>query len=533
MLITGREISNSSALFVIFYGLLSVLAAFAVSTNISNRELDPDAVQNVRTASHLLHYGIYSYDHKEPPVRPTMKREPLPIFVLAGWIMLDYRLSHLRPYERLYSGFALTALKQVNLAWAFLTYIGICYLVWITSTNLSWRVIVPPFIIFMTNYSFFDSYVDRLLTEPPAACFLVWAACMLLKLVQSPGRNNAIRLAVFLALLSLTKAAFFYVSLCLIIVLGLFLYYRHYRRHDLNFTVRRAVAVSAVVLVSFLLVISIWIVRNGIALGQYRIADRGGDIFYFRVLLMQKPILGSLYAFSPRPYKPLIGELTGYNQEDLKSGGILEYAKKMRWDIYREMMRAEGVKYTRSKAQGWLMRKGLEAYITHPSYYLVWPLVFAYRVSFFLTPARNIGPFAFIASLLLVCNFLLVTIISIVTRRLETAAVFILPLTYYAFVAVVTHGIPRYGEPLTPFVWLAAAYTASALLEWLGQTWKSLVGQDDASVRRATRMHSPHSPGSGVEARTVVLLNILKGYCRPLPQVALWMITGEGTDRQR
>jgi hypothetical protein len=483
MLIRGRQISNLAALFVILYGLLSVLAVFAVSTNISNRELDPDAVQNVRTASHLVHYGIYSYDHEEPPVRPTMKREPLPIFVLAGWIMLDNRLSHVRPYERLYSGSALTALKQVNLAWAFLTYIGICYLVWITSTSVLWRVIVPPFIILMTNYSFFDSYVDRLLTEPPAACFLVWSACMLLKLVQSPGRNNSIFLGVLLALLALTKAAFFYVSLCLIIILGLFLYCR---RHHLHFTVRRAVEVSAVVLASFLLIISIWIVRNGIALGQFRIADRGGDIFYFRVLLMQKPILGSFYAFSPRPYKPLIGELTGYNKEDLKPGGILEYPKKMRWDLYREMMRAEGVKYSRSKAQGWLMRKGLEAYITHPSYYLVWPLVFAYRVSFFLTPARNLGPFAFTASLLLVCNFLLVTIISLVTRQLETAAVFILPFSYYAFVAVLTHGIPRYGEPLTPFIWLAAAYTASTLLECLGQTWKVFVGHAHASARHVT-----------------------------------------------
>ena len=248
MVIIGRYVSNSNAVFFICYGLLCILAAFAVSANISNRELDPDAVQNVRTASHLAHYGIYSYDHEEPPVRPTMKREPLPIFVLAGWIMLDNRLNYLRPYEELYSGSALTALKEVNLAWAFLTYIGICYLVWITSTNLLWRVIVPPFIIFMTNYSFLDSYIDRLLTEPPAACFLVWSACMLVNFVQLPGRNNAIRLGVLLALLALTKAAFFYVSLCLIIVLGLFLYYR---RHYLNFTVRGAVAVSAVVLVSF------------------------------------------------------------------------------------------------------------------------------------------------------------------------------------------------------------------------------------------------------------------------------------------
>jgi hypothetical protein len=322
----------------------------------------------------------------------------------------------------------------------------------------------------MTNYSFLDGYVDKMLTEPAAVCFLVWSACMLLKFVRLPEKNNAIWLGVSLALLALTKASFFYVSVFAVVIIGLLLYYR---QRGLNLTARSAVAASSVVLISFLLVIGIWIVRNGITSGQFRIADRGGDIFYFRVLLMQKPILGSLYAFSPPPYKPLIGDLTGYNREDLKPAGIMEYVKKKRWDIYREMMQSEGVKYSRSKAQGWLMRKGLEAYITHPSYYLVWPLIFAYRVSFFLTPyARHVPVFVYTVSFLLVCNFLLVTMISLAARQLETVAVFTLPFTYYAFLALVTHGIPRYGEPLTPFIWLAAAYTASAILERLGRTGK-------------------------------------------------------------
>ena len=91
-------------------------------------------------------------------------------------------------------------------------------------------------------------------------------------------------------------------------------------------------------MLSFLTIVGIWVARNAIELNKFRIAERGGDVFYFSVLLMERPILGSIYHFSPKEFRASLGKITGYTDDDLKEGGRLEYVKKRRWEIYREMM---------------------------------------------------------------------------------------------------------------------------------------------------------------------------------------------------
>ncbi len=443
-----------------FYIIISLVASALLLGKITERPLDPDAIQNVRIASHLAHFGIFSYDHFEPPNKPTMKREPIPIFALALLVMSDKTLAQARPFDKLFNDDPLLILKRINIFWCFVAYIGICVLIFLMYDNILWRLLVPPTVLLLTNYSLMDQYVDRLTTEVVAAAALVWAAVALLAFSKSPTRYRAIGVGVALACAALVKAALFYVSIFAIVTLGLLYFITNYEKEY-----KRRLRLSFTVLVlSFLTIVGIWVARNAIELNKFRIAERGGDVFYFRVLLMERPILGSIYHFSPKEFRASLGKITGYTDDDLKEGGRLEYVKKRRWEIYREMMGREGLKLSRSKAQAWLTRKAISEYAKHPSYYLVWPFVFAYRGSFILTPAHTNSVVLYFISLGLVVNFLGVGIVSFYRRDIKTYAVFVLPVGYFIFHALVTHSLQRYNEPLTPFVWLAAAYSVFHLL---------------------------------------------------------------------
>ena len=474
-----------------FYLLLCLSWSALLVTKITERPLDPDATQNVRMASHVAHYWFFSFDRKEPPKRPTMDREPIPVFALAAWILIDPALRNARPFQELHQGAPLVSLKKINLFWAFFLHLGMSFLIFSISPNLLWRVMVPPFIVVMTNLTLLNENVDRLLNELPAGCFLAWGAACMLLFVQKPTKQRGILLGLSLACLALTKAVFFYVSLGAIIVLAI----QMYRDRDAFetrmpipqfriFKGRRAFPVLGFVLLAFLGAIGIWVARNAIELNQFRIADRGGDVLYMRTLTMQKPFLGGLYAYAPTKYQPWLGKMTGYDRKDLRSGGRLaelsarnpeEDFRRKRWQIYRAEMEKAGVQFRgRNKAQGWLAREGLKRYVSDPVALVGWIPVYAMRGSFFLFDGISTSIIYVHLTVFLILNFLVVSLVSLFRSRVETCAVFLLALGLYLFHAMFTHGLSRYNEPIVPFVWLALVYTVSYLGDLVGRLWREL-----------------------------------------------------------
>jgi hypothetical protein len=313
----------------------------------------------------------------------------------------------------------------------------------------------------------------------------------MLLFVQRPSRRRAIILGISLACLALTKAAFFYISLGAIIVLAIQMYTRR-KAFEIqaplpSFRIlggQREFPILGFVLLSFLGVTGIWVVRNAVELHQFRIADRGGDVLYLRVLTMQKPILGGLYAYAPRVYQPWIGEITGYERKDIEPGGRLadllarnreDDIRKKRWKIYQAEMEKAGVKFRgRNKAQGWLAREALKRYVSDPVALVGWLPVFAMRGSFFLFNELTDKAIYIHLTVLLILNFLAVSLVSLFRSRVETCSVFMLALGLYLFHAMFTHGLQRYNEPLVPFVWLALVYTASYLGGLVARLWCEL-----------------------------------------------------------
>ena len=457
----------------VYYLALCLVWTGLLTTQITDSKLRPDALQNVRMASHLAHYGIISMDREDPPSLPSMHREPIPIVTLAAWILADPETKNARPYTKLYEGRPLASLKRINLIWSFFIQLGICVLVFLSSKNLIWRLTVPPFIIVLTNFSFLNYFVNQLLTEVQGACFLVWTAVFMLLFVRSPTVVRGIAVAVGFACLALTKAVFFYISFVALVVLALLLIARRDGAQKLSFY--KTASLLGVVLVCYLALVTPWMLRNAIELGHFNISGRGGDVLYFRVLLMERPILGSLYVYSRGPYRKRVGKLLGYKPKDLKPGGDLEVfhkdapreLKRRRWEIYEARMKAAGVSYrSRMDFASQLTREALKSYLAHPSHFLVWPFVFAYKSSFFMlgviketTDARWALNMRFDLSLLLVLNFMIVGIGSLLRLRAETCAVFLMSIGFFLFHALFSHCPLRYFQLLVPMVWLAAAFS--------------------------------------------------------------------------
>jgi hypothetical protein len=472
---------NANGALIAYYLVLSLLGSLCFIPKTFGHKIQGVAALDVRAAYHLLHDGVISTS--DTPASPSMKREPIPVILFGGWMWLNPTLYDAPSYTNIVNDSALViSMKKMNFVWIFLINMSLCVLAYLISTTLYWRLLVPPFLIAATKFSFLNYFFNTLLPELPAAFFLLWLSIFMLLFVRRPTIARAIGAGVALACLALTKAAAFYLGFCVIPIVAILLLVpqRQY--------LMRTAAVTAACLTAFLAVTGVWIVRNGIEIGHYRIADRGGDVLAYRVILMGYPILGSIYAYSPPPYRPFVGMLTGNEEKDIMPGGALSGLpgsfitkensqeidlRKKRWDIYRDKMMAEGVTIDRaqySEADSWLTRQALKDYFSTPSSYLVWPLVFAYKGSFFLTDGfRNSQAPQYTLSLVLVINFLVISVGSLVRFRSETCAVFIMPLAIYAFHAFFTHNFLRYNEPLTPFVYLAAAYSFSALANFIAR----------------------------------------------------------------
>ena len=102
---------------------LVVAAVFAYLTlgyTTHNPILD-DAAQNTRSAYHLVHAGVIGRDQEESETpHPQMRREPLPIVVTAGFLLLHPAFSQPYTMTDLMDGRLTETVKGVNAFWRFL-----------------------------------------------------------------------------------------------------------------------------------------------------------------------------------------------------------------------------------------------------------------------------------------------------------------------------------------------------------------------------------------------------------------------------
>ena len=125
-------------------------------------------------------------------------------------------------------------------------------------------------------------YAGTLLTESLSALLIILVLTMLLKTVRSNSYRDGVILGILIGLLVLNRSL--YVMLFIPVLLFLFAYIRPQiimKVYPLNFD-WKSVTVTSVVLVTFILVISPWVIHNYIALGKFvPHSTQGGQVLMY------------------------------------------------------------------------------------------------------------------------------------------------------------------------------------------------------------------------------------------------------------
>ena len=157
---------------------LSVACYFAYVTFGYTTE-DPitkDALENARAAYHLVHTGVIGADAVETAnPKPQIRREPVPILVIAAFLLVHPEFD--RPYTiaELTSGPLAQSVKGVNAFWRFLAALFIFLLCkelfadWLLSAAIALVCLAVSEVLFFAR----PPYVDRLYTEIPAAALIL------------------------------------------------------------------------------------------------------------------------------------------------------------------------------------------------------------------------------------------------------------------------------------------------------------------------------------------------------------------------
>lgn len=290
------------------------------STRINDDTIYADAGQNLWMALNLERVGMISLS-ETAPYKPTMIREPLPIFVGALAVRaVDSVLGPAPPSEYFY-GKRAELLKYQNIFWLSL----LSATLFVIGRRLG--LAFPPALlcVLLGNLLLLNSWyglcnLNSLLTESAAAALLTLASLMLAAGVGS-GRLKLVALAgICFGLSALVKASFLYVTIGLGLALPVLALL-------LKMSLRSAAAQAAVLVGVTVLVVLPWMFRNEQSVGYFEIAGRAGEALHDRSvmdLMTRDEYLGSFYAWAPYPFGGVIRRVLGYSKADMNEGGRLQ-----------------------------------------------------------------------------------------------------------------------------------------------------------------------------------------------------------------
>jgi hypothetical protein len=321
-----REIT-SAAFGVI---VLAVALVFAGLTTLytTDRVIQKDAAQNMRGAYNLVHSGVISLGRQENG-RPVaqMRREPLPIAVLAGLLVLHPAFAQPYTIEELLNGRLTETVKQVNIFWRFLAAIFLFLLCFELFPDRRVAAGIGLVSLAASELLFFASLnvVDRIYTELPEAALMLLAAWSAVRFVRSKTKPRAAMLGVSLGLLALCKAAFLFIGLGFLVLLLVTERPGQFQASPRRSAWANRLLTYAVIALAMFATVGPWIARNAVLFGTPKVASgTDASVLGIRMLLLEHSLLGLYYLYRPPGFrKRLAGPLPGYSYDDLKQGGRL------------------------------------------------------------------------------------------------------------------------------------------------------------------------------------------------------------------
>ncbi len=463
--------------------VLAVIVALSwqLAANMGAGGFSSDGRQNLRLSYHLWTEGTFSEDGSQP----SYMREPLAIAATAAHMAFLTDIPASAGIDQLmenadYAG----QILRVNLFYL----IGLLPTIWWLAWLLTRSHLVATLAI-VGSWWFFariSHNTGNLLTEGPAALFLVLAAGAMVWLVQTKRLRAAVLAGLMLGALALTKAAALYVALVAIplLVLSLILFGRLPRR--------RALVLFAVTALAFALTVAPWMTRNYLQFGEFAIAQRGGEVLYTRAVkdgMSAEEYRGAFYAYAPPVLRREVFEdVLGFHAEDLQPGGRYERlrrsppgepeivktgdvegavsyfgkAKAMRIRLEKQMA-AAGL--PEGEADRVLREKASDMITGAPAKHLATTIPFAWR-GLWSFPIRSLA--AAVANLLGFAALLALPFLALWRKRPDWFAFSLMGVGMFWFYALLTHFIPRYSEPLIPLAVLAVLVVGQALVQRVG-----------------------------------------------------------------
>lgn len=443
------------------------MCSFWIS-RIGGAALEDDAAQTALMAINFAHNSVMSIDD-EPPLAPSMYREPVPVLTTAVAVVLIDAAMGKADLASYLVGERAQFLKYQNVVWLLLL-----------SVTAGWAIL-----LFTSSFplALFGALVagwplrndlDRLYTEPVTAALLLLTSVLLALAVSREHRAWMLAAGLSFGVLALVKAAMLYVFIGTVAVLiGAYLLpaFRPY--------IRSGFPGLVLLIVSFALVVAPWMYRNAQEFDTFQIADRGGVVLMVRAekdRMTAEEYLGAFYVWSHPRVKSLVGAMLGFSENDLERGGRLQRLNRAAGSSFAADDRDADLAgrpddaisfYRRGRAERVKLDRELEE-AGHPSPGTAAEAILQSRALRMIMddPFKHLAttiPFLWRGAAISFPIFIAVLAYCLWQRR-NGFACFVLPsFGMVMFYALFTHFIPRYGEPAVP----VAVVSAFVLLHML------------------------------------------------------------------
>jgi len=491
--------------------ILIIAAASAVFTVLLHHRLTDapnagDGHNNLRTAYNLAYHGVFSAGSE---LRPSNYREPLPIAALALYIKMVPSLSADQTIKSINQGSAVVAVKQQNLIWAFMCLLGVGVVVF-SSVRLSWLGVIAAMIAVALTYWLFlqrKGILDRTYTEIQAAALMVWCSFALIQALQTKKAVWFVAAGVLLGALALTKAAFLYVGIGLIVALVL----AYGVWPPPSWHRRRALGLIALMLSAMALVVVPWMVRNFVQFGSFQITQRGGVVLMIRANYDTMNDVEFAVAFyhltRSSSLRQRIGAYLGFSRDDLEIGGRLQRLNRdgsasfAASDLEAEKAgrpqdavsfyraaRAErrrltqyytdqGVENPSHRTDKELQSKALSRILADPLQHLKTSIVFLWHG---LPNVGNLPTTALALAALWAMAF-----VGLLRRNAVMIAIALFPVGAFLFFAVASHFASRLSAPMVPNLIMALIVATAWAAQWFVAMARKEKEVENAAAARA------------------------------------------------
>jgi len=312
-------------LFGAVYVILCMLIVINMNRHYSDDPITSDAAQNLTMSYNLYVYNIISSNSEVINIpRPTNYREPVPPIFNALYMHLHPVITKEASLDSFLDGENTIRIKKANLFWVFFLLIGLGLIIFKLTENRFFTLLLLILVYFY--FIRFGNHFQSLYTELQAACLIIWTSYFLLLSAINKTSINYLLAGLFLGLLILTKAVFYYLSIFIALFIVIDCYYGAKRLPWAKICVQ-----SGIFILGIFLVVAPWLIRNKIHFDEYQITQRGGIVLHYRAMKNQmtnEEVVGAIHFFGPELYKSISGKVFNIKEDDFEVGGRFERVKR-------------------------------------------------------------------------------------------------------------------------------------------------------------------------------------------------------------